>query len=80
MHQKLKATYHGGNFVPRGPCDIPEGAEVELVIQGSPLLSPEVTEPAEQACILKTVVERMQKNPIPPGAPHLTREQLHERC
>ncbi|HAZ31576.1 MAG TPA: hypothetical protein DCY61_02580 [Dehalococcoidia bacterium] len=24
--------------------------------------------------------KRMQKNPIPPGVPYLTREELHERC
>ncbi|MBT9163925.1 MAG: hypothetical protein DDT24_00847 [Chloroflexi bacterium] len=80
MDEKLKAVYCEGTFVPREPCDIPEGAEVELIIEGSAVLPPEVTEPAKQARILKTMVERMQKNPIPPGAPYLTREELHERC
>jgi hypothetical protein len=28
---------------------------------------------------LRAVVERMQRNPFPAGAPHLTREALHER-
>ncbi len=80
MHQILKAIYCGGAFVPQGSCDIPEGAEVELIIQGPLVLPPEVTEPTEQTRILKTVVERMQKNPIPAGASQLTRKDLHERC
>lgn len=80
MLQKLKAIYYGGAFVPRELCDVPEGAEVELIIQGSPVIHPEVTEPAERVHILRTVVERMQKNPIPVVATRLTREDLHERC
>ena len=79
MHQKLKAVYCKGAFVPRESCDVPEGAEVELIIQGLTVLPPEVIEPEERARILKTLVERMQKTPIPTGVTRLTREELHDR-
>lgn len=79
MSQRLKAVYHRGAFLLQEPCDVPEGSEVGLVIEGPFLLSPEVREPKEQEHILRAVVERMQQNPIPAGVPPLTRESLHER-
>jgi len=79
MHHSVKAVYHKGVFVPREPCDIPEGLEVELIIHGGSLLSPAVKEIEEKKGILRIVVERMQQNPIPTGTPRLTREELHER-
>lgn len=79
MSRKLKAVYHGGAFVPQAPCDVPEDSEVELIIQGPFLLPAEVMEPDERKHILKTVVKRMQRNPIPAGTPRLTRDVLHER-
>lgn len=33
----------------------------------------------ERQKLLKTVLERMQAHPLMRGAPHLSREQLHER-
>jgi hypothetical protein len=79
MSQRLKAVYHEGAFVPQAPCDVPEDSEVELIIQGPYLLPPKVLEPDERQHILKTVVERMRQNPLPAGAPRLTRDALHER-
>jgi predicted DNA-binding antitoxin AbrB/MazE fold protein len=79
MSQRLKAVYCRGTFLPQKPCDVPEGSEVELTIEGPFLLSPEVREPKEQEHILRAVVERMQQNPIPAGVAYLTREVLHER-
>jgi predicted DNA-binding antitoxin AbrB/MazE fold protein len=79
MSQRLKAVYCRGAFLPQEPCDVPEGSEVELTIEGPFLLSPEVKEPKEQAHILRAVVARMKHNPIPVGAPPLTRDWLHER-
>jgi len=79
MAHKLKAVYQGGVFVPQEPCDIPEGLEVELIIQGPLILPPEVKEDKKRQHILKMVVERMQHNPLPADAPRLTREALHER-
>lgn len=79
MPKRLKAVYQKGAFVPQEQCGLPEGAQVELTIQGPLTSPPVVTAPAERAQILKTLVERMQANPIPLGAPQFRREQLHER-
>lgn len=79
MSQQIKATYHRGAFVPQTPCNLPEDAEVELIIQYPYILSSEVTESNERQHILKTIVERMQQNPLPVEMPRLTRDSLHER-
>lgn len=79
MTRQVKAVYRGGAFVPLETCDLPEGSEVHLTIQGSRAVAPTVTEAAERQRILKALVERMQANPIPEGAPRLSREALHER-
>jgi predicted DNA-binding antitoxin AbrB/MazE fold protein len=79
MSQRLKAVYHDGAFLPQEPCNLPEGSEVELIVQGPFVFPPEVEEPEERERALRMVVERMQHNPIPAGAPPLTREALHER-
>jgi predicted DNA-binding antitoxin AbrB/MazE fold protein len=79
MSKILKAVYHDGAFVPKEPCDVPENAEVELIIQGPYLIPPQVTETEQREQILRTLLERMKQNPIPAGAPIPTRDQLHER-
>ena len=79
MNDRLKAVYRGGAFVPETPCDLPEGAEVELFVQGPLVLSPSVTEPQERAGLLAKLTLRMQENPVPAQAPRYSRDQLHER-
>jgi hypothetical protein len=79
MPQRLKAIYHSGAFVPQVPCDLPENAEVELIIQDSYMLPPQVTEPREREQILKAMLERMQQNPWPADLPRFTRDALYER-
>jgi len=79
MSQRLRAIYRDGAFVPQTPCDLPEDSEVELIIQGPYLLPPKVKDASARAQILKQIVERMRQNPIPAGAPRLTRDELHER-
>jgi predicted DNA-binding antitoxin AbrB/MazE fold protein len=79
MAHKVKAVYQRGVFVPEGPCDVPEGSEVELIIHSPFILLPEVKEAEERQHILRMVVERMRQNPLPVDAPGLTREALHER-
>ncbi len=44
---------------------LPKDAEVELIIQYPHILTPEVTELNERQHIIKTIVERMQQNPLP---------------
>lgn len=79
MAQKVKAVYQGGVFVPRELCDVPEGSEVELIIEGPLILAPEVKGTKERQHILRIIINRMRHNPLPVYAPHLTREALHER-
>jgi predicted DNA-binding antitoxin AbrB/MazE fold protein len=79
MAQRMKAVYRGGAFVPLGACDLPEGSEVDLTIHRSRVIEPSVTEAAERQRILRTLIQRMQANPLPLGAPQLNRETLHER-
>ena len=73
MIQRLKAVFRDGAFVPEEPCDIAEETHVDLVI------SPHAISESVRASELKTVIERMQRNPIPPGSPKFTRDELHER-
>jgi hypothetical protein len=40
---------------------------------------PEITAPEERSRVIDEILRSMQSNPIPPGAPHFTREELHER-
>ena len=79
MPRRLRAVFRRGAFHPRKSCDLPDGSEVELIVQGPFILPPDVSEPKRQQRILRTVIENMQRNPIPAGAPPLTREALHER-
>ena len=79
MAQSLKAIYSNGAFIPQTPCDLPEGAEVELTVRASNIIPPRVQDPEERKRIIERMVERMKANPIPAAAPRFTREELHER-
>lgn len=79
MEQKLRATYRQGAFIPQAPCDLSDGSEVDLIVQGPAILPPRVTAPGEREQLLRRMIDRMRQNPIPTGAPRLTRESLHER-
>lgn len=80
MSQTLKAIYRDGAFIPQTPCDLPDGAEVEITVRAPNLVPPKVTDPDERKRILEEMVARMRANPIPADAPRrFTREELHER-
>ncbi|WP_414588846.1 DUF104 domain-containing protein [Scytonema sp. PCC 10023] len=79
MLHALKAIYRNGAFVLQTPCNLPEGAQVELLIQSPQVVSPPISDSEIKQRFLKSVVERMQQNPIPLNAPRFTREMLHER-
>jgi hypothetical protein len=79
MTYRTKAVYRGGNFVPETRCDLPEEAEVDLLVQGPLVVSPVIADPDQRACALRQITERMRQNPIPADAPRFTRDQLHER-
>lgn len=78
MPQALKAIYRNGTFIPQTAFELPEGTEVELLIQSAQVVSPPISDPETKQQFLKSLVERMQQNPIPPNAPQLTRDMLHE--
>jgi hypothetical protein len=79
MNYRTKAVYRGGAFVPETRCDLPEEAEVDLLVQGPQLVPPAVTDREQRARVLRQVTERMKRNPIPAEAPRFTRDELHER-
>ncbi|MEL0591273.1 MAG: antitoxin family protein [Planktothrix rubescens PR222] len=79
MPQALKAIYRNGTFILENPCNLPEGVEVELFVQSSQVIPPQITDIGARQNFLKRLVERMQQNPIPSNAPRFTRDMLHER-
>jgi predicted DNA-binding antitoxin AbrB/MazE fold protein len=79
MPQALKATYRNGAFILQTVYELPEGTEVELLIQSPQVISSPISDRATKQKFLKSLVERMQQNPIPLNAPQFTREELHER-
>jgi predicted DNA-binding antitoxin AbrB/MazE fold protein len=80
MPQALKATYRNGAFILQTVYELPEGTEVELLIQSAQVVLSPISDPETKQQFLKSLVERMQQNPIPLNAPQFTREELHERC
>jgi hypothetical protein len=79
MIQPIKATFRGGAFIPQSVCDLPEDAQVDLLVLGSAVQHAPVTDSAERSMILSALIERMQGNVIPADAPRFSRDQLHER-
>ncbi|OBQ08134.1 MAG: hypothetical protein AN482_13515 [Anabaena sp. LE011-02] len=79
MPPTLKAVYRNGTFILETACNLPEGSEVELLIQSSSIVSPLISDVESKQRFLKSLVLRMQQNPIPLNAPRFTREMLHER-
>ena len=79
MPKELKAIYRDGAFVLQTAFDLPEGTEVELLIQSPQAVSPPISDLETKRQFLRSLIERMQQNPIPLNAPRLTREMLHER-
>ena len=79
MPQALKAVYRNGVFILQTAFELPEGTEVELLIQSPQVMSPPISDLETKRQFLKSLVERMQQNPIPLNAPQFPREMLHER-
>ncbi|MTJ11081.1 DUF104 domain-containing protein [Anabaena sp. UHCC 0187] len=79
MPPTLKAVYRNGTFILETACNLPEGSEVELLIQSSSIVSPPISDVESKQRFLNLLISRMQQNPIPLNAPCFTREMLHER-
>ena len=55
-------------------------AQHDHYIHGSPrIIPPAITDPAARVKAMEELVARMKAQPLPPNAPKLTRDQLHER-
>ncbi|QJB47161.1 antitoxin family protein [Dolichospermum flos-aquae CCAP 1403/13F] len=80
MPPTLKAIYRNGTFILETACNLSEGSKVELLIQSSSVVSPPISDVESKQRFLKSLISRMQQNPIPLNAPRFTREMLHERC
>ena len=44
MPLTLKAVYRNGTFILETACNLPEGSEVELLIQSSSIVSPPISD------------------------------------
>lgn len=75
----LKAIYRHGTFILQSACELPEGTEVELLVQSPEIVPPLISDTEIKKQFLQSLVERMQQNPIPSSAPRFTRDMLHER-
>jgi len=78
MPPTLKAVYRNGTFILETACNLPEGSEVELLIQSSSIVLPPISDVESKQRFLNLLISRMQQNPIPLNAPRFTREMLHE--
>lgn len=79
MSQALKAIYRNGTFILQTAFELPEGTEVELLIQSPQVVAPPIVDIETKQQFLKSLIERMQQNLIPMNAPRFTRDMLHER-
>jgi predicted DNA-binding antitoxin AbrB/MazE fold protein len=79
MTQALKAIYHNGTFILQSAFNLPEGTEVEILVQTPELRPPAIPSLEARKQLLQSLLERMQQNPIPLNAPAFIRDILHER-
>ena len=76
---RIRAVVRDGKFVPVEPCPLQESQEVELTVESPRIIPPAITDPAARAKAMEELVARMKAQPLPPDAPKLTRDQMHER-
>lgn len=79
MVRKLRVVYDGEVFVPQEPCELPEGSIVDIAFEAPTPGEVGPASTADRERVLEQLTARMKANPIAPGAPRLTREQLHDR-
>ena len=79
MKRTITATYRGGVFHPDEPCNLPEGASVEIRELANEVRPPLEADPAERRRIMSELVKSMTENPLYLSSPRFTRDELHER-
>ena len=76
----VTAIFEHGTFRPEKPFDLPEGSRVTIAV--GPLTAsvapPDLTT-EERRKVRTRVVERMMRNPLPPDAPHFSRNDMYNR-
>lgn len=72
MPQAHKVIYRNGAFILQTACNLPEGAEVELFVKSPQIMSPPISDLETKQLFLKSLISRMQKNPIPLHTPYFT--------
>lgn len=76
---RIRAIFRNGKFEPVQPCPLPESQEVELTVESPRIIPPAISDPATRAKAMEGLVARMKAQALPPDAPKLTRDELHER-
>lgn len=79
MPQSWQTIYRNGAFISQTAFGLPEGIDVELLVQTSQITLPSIADEAAKQQFLRALAKRMQQNPIPLNAPHFSRDALHER-
>lgn len=82
MSVRLRAIYKDGAFVPitnGDKLDVPENAEVELIVHNPTVLPATAMNDDERERALRALMESWEQHPLAPDAPRLTRDELHER-
>ena len=82
MSLRLKAIYKDGAFVPvpNGEnLNVAENAEVEITVHDPYVVSATATSDEERERALRDLFASWDEYPLRPGAPRLTRDEMHER-
>ena len=80
MTTTLNAIFEHGAFRPETPVDIPDGAHVQIAVEYP--FEPgggRVVSESEKQSIVRRVVERMMRNPLPADAPRFARDEMYDR-
>jgi hypothetical protein len=82
MSLRLKALYRDGTFVPLTngeKLNMPENSEVELTVHNPYVPPAKATSDEERERALRELFASWDAHPLRPDAPHLTRDEMHER-
>jgi predicted DNA-binding antitoxin AbrB/MazE fold protein len=76
----MNAVFEHGAFRPESPVELPEGTRVRLAVESFRIAPPpQARSVEERRRIRQRVVERMMRNPLPPGAPPFKRDDMYDR-
>ena len=82
MSLKLKAIYRDGAFVPvpnGEKLNVSENAEVEITVHDPYVVPATATTDQERERALRELFASWDAHPLRADAPHLTRDEMHER-